>query len=466
MKGGLVFAATAAVAASSADALQRIQLSQNPRQWAHQQPVEGVREHFYDSLKKKFGATAGEGDIVINDYMNAQYYGDIEVGTPGQKVSVVFDTGSSNLWVPTKNKFLQFHHLYKKEQSNTYKQNGTDFSIAYGSGAVKGKFVNDDFTLGPFKIKGYNFAAIHDTGGMGLAYYIAKFDGILGLGFDALVQGGGPAPFTALVNSGQIDQPVFAFYLTNQAGSKGELVLGGVDKAHYSGDFHRVPLSAQTYWQVKLDGIHINGKQISNTVKAIVDSGTSLLAGPTEEVKAIAAMVGAKPLFMGEYSIDCATTNAPDLAFELGGKKFVLKFEDYIIREKGTCLFAFMGMDMPAPVGPLWILGDVFMRKYYVKFDYGDKSVGIATAATAETINFAPEYLSSELYENDHPLAPRHHHLLKHDLVVASLTGFFFVVLMSISKCISKSCTKKSDNELEPDTSASPLVGNHIKIMY
>jgi len=169
-------------------------------------------------------------------------------------------------------------------------------------------------------------------------------------------------------------------HFTSANNQPGELVLGGVDEKHYTGDFDYVPLTSETYWEVALDGISVGGDAVSNTTKVIFDSGTSLLAGPPDEVAAIAKKVGAHKFIKGEYLVGCSG-DKPDIDVQINGKTYSLALKDYIIKDGPICLFAMVGIDVPAPNGPLWIMGDVFMRKFYIKFDHGNKQVGIADAA-------------------------------------------------------------------------------------
>merc|ERR1712151_955545 len=101
-----------------------------------------------------------------------------------------------------------------------------------------------------------------------------------------------------------------------------------------------------------------------------------------DDMAKLATKVGAKPLgpippLNKEYKIDC-NADAPSIDFVIGGKTYTLTKDDYILKSGGACLFGFMGMDIPAPAGPLYILGDVFMRAHYVKFDIDNKRLGFA----------------------------------------------------------------------------------------
>jgi hypothetical protein len=325
--------------------------------------------------------------IAINDFQDAQYFGSISMGTPPQSMEVIYDTGSSNLWLPNKKKSFSSHKIYDHTKSSTYAANGTIFKIQYGSGPVSGFYSADTLHLGEFDVPKYTFAEVNDTKGLGASYAIGKFDGICGMGWGGISVDGVQTPLEALVATGKLDAPVFAFFL-GSGGSTGELLLGGVNPDHYTGDFSYVPVQdtvpgKQGYWEVKLDGITVNNQSMTTATKAIIDSGTSLLACPKEDIKKYAEAVGAKtvlpiPPFNREYTLDCDSPG-PDLDITLGGKVYTLKKEDYVLKDGTECLFAMTGLDVPAPAGPLYILGDVFMRAHYVKFDVGNKQLGFAT---------------------------------------------------------------------------------------
>jgi hypothetical protein len=222
-----------------------------------------------------------------------------------------------------------------------------------------------------------------------LAFLIGKFDGIIGMAFDSISVGKVRTPFHAMIEDGIIKEGKFAFYLGQSDGKDGELILGGTDEKHYIGDIHWVPVLNPTYWTVALEGVTLDGASYATeedntsytsgtkSKVAIIDSGTSLIAGPKAEVSAMAAQLGAMKFLNGEYLVPCGV-KLPTLTFHISGKEYSLAGDEYVIQAgNGICLLALMGIDVP--VGPMWILGDTFFRKYYTVFDMeGDGRVGFA----------------------------------------------------------------------------------------
>jgi len=332
-----------------------------------------------------------DGDSVpISDYQNAQFYGPVKIG--GQDFNVIYDTGSANLWVPGKNcSFFKcwLHNKYDETKSSTFEKDGREFKVQYGSGPAEGVFNKDTVTDGNVDVKGQVFAEISTVtfGPLNIAFAMGKFDGILGLGWKNISVYGIPTPFENMVQQKLIDEPVFSFYLQDDASTQGELLFGGIDKSHYTGELVNIPLISESYWEVSLDGMKYGGSSIiPSQQKAIIDSGTSLLAGPPDVVAQLAKTAGATSVMGKEYIIDCSKKSSlSNLDITLGGQNFTLTPDDYIISLSGQCLFAFVGITVPPPRGPLWIMGDIFMRKYYTVFDYGNKQVRCAPVAKQAT---------------------------------------------------------------------------------
>ncbi|CEP10381.1 hypothetical protein [Parasitella parasitica] len=321
--------------------------------------------------------------VPLSNYMNAQYYGDIQLGSPPQTFSVVFDTGSSNLWVPSTHCssiacFL--HKRYDSQKSESFSENGTEFSIRYGTGALEGFISEDTLTLGGIRIENQGFAESVKEPGFTFAF--AKFDGILGLGYDTISVQHTVPPFYHMVNRDLIDEPLFSVWL-NDAGEGaegGELIFGATDPSHYKGELIWSDIRRKGYWEITMEDIKFGGEYIElDPVGAAIDTGSSLLVAPTTIADLINHELGAEKNWAGQYVLDCAKVpDLPEFCFVFSGKDFCLTGEDYVLNVQNQCISGFMGMDIPAPAGPLWIVGDVFLRKFYSVYDLGNNRVGLA----------------------------------------------------------------------------------------
>jgi len=299
----------------AADGLFRVKLKKKSLD-LNSRVTERVVSKEWPSLRpytRKYGLQSGlrddgEVDIVsLKNYLNAQYFGEIGIGTPPQKFTVIFDTGSSNLWVPSAKCYFSvacyLHSKYKSSQSSTCKKDGKSAEIHYGTGAISGYFSEDSVEVGDLVVKKQAF--IEATKEPSLTFLLAKFDGILGLGFQEISVGNAVPLWYNMVNQDLVKKPVFSFWFNRNADENdgGEIVFGGVDPEHYKGEHTYVPVTQKGYWQFDMGDVLIGDQTsgfCSEGCSAIADSGTSMIAGPTATVAEINHAIGASGVISQE----------------------------------------------------------------------------------------------------------------------------------------------------------------------
>ncbi|KAI6068373.1 Pepsin A-like protein [Aix galericulata] len=336
---------------------------------------QGLLEHFlkqhpHNQASKYFPVLAGTtASEPLQNYMNNEYYGTISIGTPAQEFTVIFDTGSSNLWVPSvycSSQACENHKRFNPSESSTFVSTNESVSIAYGTGSMTGILGYDTVTVSSIQVANQIFGLAETE--PGTIFYYSPFDGILGLAFPSISSSGATPVFDNMMSQGLVAQDLFSVYLSNDDKSGSFVLFGGIDPAYTTNGISWIPLSAETYWQITMERVFVGEKAVACyfSCQAIVDTGTSLLAVPTFALKRIYKALGAN----SEGEISCsAVSSLPDVAFKINGKKFTVPAKAYVIESDGLCSLGFEGMDTPTESGELWILGDVFIREYYVIFD-------------------------------------------------------------------------------------------------
>ncbi|KAJ1121255.1 hypothetical protein NDU88_009371 [Pleurodeles waltl] len=228
-----------------------------------------------------------------------------------------------------------------------------------------------------------------DVGGLtvtdqvfGLAYTEAdffsemQFDGILGLAFPSLSEDGATPVFDNMWSQGLLSADLFSVYLSPNGASGSVVIFGGYESSYYTGTLNWVPLSSETYWQITLESISMNGNVIAcnGGCQAIVDTGTSLIAGLSPGISNIQSAIGASQNSYGEYVVNCnSISSLPDIIFTINGVQYPVPATAYI--NQNSCSSNFQDTT------GVWILGDVFIRQYYVVFDRAANYIGLATVA-------------------------------------------------------------------------------------
>ncbi|ODQ80101.1 hypothetical protein BABINDRAFT_35394 [Babjeviella inositovora NRRL Y-12698] len=359
---------------------------------------------------------------LINE--NTFYLANVSLGSNQQKVGVLLDTGSSDLWVQgNTNPYCkagtagngavskavsaadQFdcsvYGTFNTATSTTYHNNGTAFSITYGDGTfAKGTWGQDTVNVAGLLVSGVNLAVANNAD---------SSVGVFGIGLAGNeASNSGNTPFiydnfpVQLKKKGLIKKTLYSLYLNSATSALGNVLFGGVDHAKHYGNLVPLPLvnvypqyySSAVSFFVTLAGVGYNNQAVSTgLISALLDSGTTLTYLPKAVVSNVASKLGYTYSSSAQaYSGPCTGAfTSKSLSFLFAGVTInspITNFLEQAYYSDGSVApnVCFLGL---IPSTDTYILGDSFLRAAYVVYDLEALQVYLAQAipnATAQDI--------------------------------------------------------------------------------
>ncbi|KAH9912981.1 aspartic peptidase domain-containing protein [Epithele typhae] len=333
------------------------------------------------------------GDVVsTND--NNMYTVNITLG--GEAFIVQLDTGSSDLWLNTTGRNVQF-------------TNTTDLNIteSYGKGSASGWLSFADMTIGDFSVPNQAFVNAVEIKDMP-----STFDGILGMAFDTAViypvvqENWGTeaadalarSPITNLFALDPTTPNFFDVQLARVSPDPNNVAEGVFLISEHDDAFQNItsapmlPSLTPQHWSLAMDGLTVDGTPFAfnasrvpgvptGKVAAVLDTGFSLPQMPIAAVNAIyESLPGA--LYDPEVGWVVPCDAAPTVVFTFGGQDIPvhpldLTFTQVLAFPSGNftgCFGSFQALTLDPTefVGFDLILGDSFLRNVYASYNYGN----------------------------------------------------------------------------------------------
>ncbi|KAJ7128483.1 acid protease [Mycena epipterygia] len=362
-----------------------------------------AKNHREGLIAKYGGSTSSQRrstgtNLITNHGADSSFYGSLAIGTPPVSFDVILDTGSADLWVAgnTCTEGCASAPRFDPSASSTFKNESIPFSITYGTGGAVGVLASDTVQMAGFSVSNQVFA-VGDQVSSQPSLLADSVSGLLGLAWQPLSSSGATPFWETLASGGSWDSPVMAFQLTrflNQSKSQdieagGSFTMGFVNSTLYTGDIDYIdmPTSTNTYWILPITAITVQGNSIpvdsGTQSNAAIDTGTTLVAGPEDQIASIYAQIPDSEAgtgnYEGHYFYPCNTDVVVTLSF--GGRAWAISPADFQyqqLQESGRCVGAFITLSTGGSA-PSWIIGDTFLKNVYSVFRYKPPSVGFAS---------------------------------------------------------------------------------------
>ncbi|KAK0634368.1 aspartic peptidase domain-containing protein [Bombardia bombarda] len=324
-------------------------------------------------------------------------------GTPRQNLSMILDTGSSDVWAFSQ-EFNENHdtphHAFNPQLSTSVVPvPNSSFQVGYGDGSyANGTVALDTITLGDVIIPGATIELATNAAD-GLANDLTT-DGIFGLAYNFTNQISPRAlPTVVSMLYKLIPAPLFTADLSHHNEGGYGYTFGYIELGAYTGDIHWTPVISDTtqdpqlrgFWSVDFSTLRVGATRFNLDISAstprsaIVDTGTSLLLMPRYIVNQYYAMAPGAVQQDEHWIFPCAV-HVPDFHIAFAGTdkgvweatipgKYI-NFSPYAPDNDTWC---YGGIQNAPDDWTYSLFGDTFLKSVYAVFDYGAKRVGFAS---------------------------------------------------------------------------------------